>query len=132
VPVTEVTDGDTIHVLYLGADERVRLIGIDTPEVSWYGGQAECFGEEAGLYARKRLSGRAVGLVFDTDLRDRFGRLLAYVYLGEELFNLTLVELGFATAEAVTPNTSRAEQFRAAEDEARQADRGLWGACPAG
>ena len=62
VPVLKVTDGDTIHVLYQGRDERVRLIGVNTPEVSWYGGRAQCFGVEAARYARDRLSGRVVRL----------------------------------------------------------------------
>ena len=131
VPVTKVTDGDTIHVTFHGADERVRLIGIDTPEVDWYGGAAECYGEEAGLYARRRLSGRTVALVFDSAPRDRYERLLAYVYVGGELINLTLVEQGFATADPVAPNTVMADVFTRAEREARAAGRGLWSACPA-
>jgi micrococcal nuclease len=130
VPVTKVTDGDTIHVTYQGHDERIRLIGVDTPEVSWYGGHGECFGEEAGLYSRARLTGRVVRLEFDVDLRDRYDRLLAYVYLGQELFNLTLVRLGYASADPVPPDTARASQFAAAEQEARAAGRGLWSACP--
>jgi micrococcal nuclease len=75
VPVTKVSDGDTIHVTYKGRDERVRLIGVDTPEVSWYGGNAECFGQEAGLYTRSRLDGQTVRLEFDVDRRDRYDRL---------------------------------------------------------
>jgi micrococcal nuclease len=131
VPVTKITDGDTIHVRYQGRDDRVRLIGVDTPEVPWYGGKAECYGVEAGLYARRRLDGRQVRLAFDADLRDRYGRLLAYVYLGDEFFNLTLVRLGYATADPVPPDTSMAPRFAAAEQEARAAGRGLWSACPA-
>src|SRR6266542_7155883 len=129
VPVTKVTDGDTIHVTFLGLDEGVRLIGIDTPEVPWYGGKGECFGVEAGLFARGRLSGRSVRLSFDTDRRDRYGRLLAYVYLNQELFNLTLVRLGYARADPVPPDTRLAAQFSRAEGEARAAGRGLWSAC---
>ena len=132
VPVTKVTDGDTIHVVYQGHDERVRLIGVDTPEVPWYGGKEECFGVQAGLYARKRLSGRSVRLRFDVNLRDRYGRLLAYVYLGPELFNLTLVRLGYARADPVPPDTRMASTFDQAEREAHSAGRGLWSACPAG
>jgi micrococcal nuclease len=129
VAVTRVTDGDTIHVVYRGRDEPVRLIGVDTPEVSWYGGRAGCFGAQAGRYTRGRLSGRTVRLAFDVDLRDRYGRLLAYVYVGSELFNLTLVRLGYATADRVPPDTRMAGTFAAAEDDARSADRGLWAAC---
>jgi micrococcal nuclease len=129
--VTKVTDGDTLHVEYSGHDERVRLIGVDTPEVSWYGGRGECFGEEAGQYSRARLDGRSVRLQFDVDQRDRFGRLLAYVFVGDELFNLTLVRLGYATADPVAPDTARAADFAAAERHARAAGSGLWSACPA-
>lgn len=131
MPVTKISDGDTIHVTYQGRDERVRLIGVDTPEVSSYGGQGECFGEEAGLYARSRLGGRTVRLEFDVDLRDRYDRLLAYVYVGDELFNLTLVRLGYAAADPVPPDTARAEIFADAEREAKTAGRGRWSACPA-
>jgi micrococcal nuclease len=132
VPVLKVTDGDTVHVQYQGQDERVRLIGIDTPEVPWYGGPGECFGVEAGLYARERLDGRRIRLEFDVDRRDRYDRLLAYVYVGDELFNVTLVREGYATADPVSPDTRRAALFASAEAEARAAGRGLWSACPAG
>lgn len=130
VPVTKVTDGDTIHVAFQGHDERVRLIGIDTPEVPWYGGRGECFGVEAGLFARSRLAGRSVRLEFDTDRRDRYGRLLAYVYVDGQLFNLALVRLGYARADPVPPDIRLAQQFAKAETEARSAGRGLWSACP--
>lgn len=129
--VLKVTDGDTIHVRYQGRDERVRLIGVNTPEVDWYGGEAQCFGDEAGRYAQGRLTGATVQLVFDVDLRDRYDRLLAYVYLGSELFNLTLVQKGYARADPVPPDTKMASLFAGAEAQARQADRGLWSACPA-
>jgi micrococcal nuclease len=132
VPVLKVTDGDTIHVMFEGQDERVRLIGIDTPEVPWYGGQEECFGIAAGLYARQRLDGKRVRLEFDVERRDRYDRLLAYVYLGSELFNLTLVQQGYATADPVRPDTKRADLFAKAENGARTSGRGLWSACPAG
>jgi micrococcal nuclease len=132
VPVLTVTDGDTIHVRYLGRDERVRLIGVDTPEVPWYGGRGECFGAQAGLYARSRLQGQTVRLAFDVQLRDRYGRLLAYVYLGPELFNLTLAQMGYATADPIPPDTRMAAAFGSAEQEARSAGRGLWSACPVG
>jgi micrococcal nuclease len=130
VPVLKVTDGDTIHVLYQGEDERVRLIGVDTPEVDCYGGQTECFGAQAGEFARRRLSDRSVRLRFDVELRDRFKRLLAYVYVGNELFNLTLIRLGYARADPVLPDVQMAGRFAAAEREARASGRGLWSACP--
>ena len=130
--MTRVTDGDTIHVDDEGRDERVRLIGVNTPEVSWYRGRGECFGVEAGLYTRGRLTGRTVRLAFDRELRDRYGRLLAYVYLGSELFNLTLVRLGYATADPIPPDLRFADAFVRAEASARARNAGLWSACPRG
>lgn len=130
VPVTFVTDGDTIHVRYLGQDEKVRLIGVNTPEVDWYGGHGDCFGSEAGLYTRHRLDDRTVRLTFDARLRDPFGRLLAYVYFGDELFNLTLVEQGYAVNDPVPPDTGKEDLFAAAQRTARAGGRGLWAACP--
>jgi micrococcal nuclease len=128
--ITTVTDGDTFHAVVAGAAETIRLIGVDTPEVDWYGGRGECFGPEAARYAQDRLHGRSVGVSFDADLRDRYGRLLAYVTLGSELFNLTLVEEGYAVALEVRPNTARAEELLGAELSARERGVGLWAACP--
>src|SRR5687767_12811165 len=79
--VVSVTDGDTIEVLLGGRAEDVRYIGIDTPEVDPSIG-VECFGAEASALNRRLVSGRTVRLVFDDELRDRYGRLLAYVYAG--------------------------------------------------
>ena len=130
--VVSTVDGDTIHVRVAGHQEKVRLIGMDTPEVDWYGGHAECYGATAGMYTRHRLLGRTVRLRFDAGLRDVYGRLLAYVYVGRELFNLTLVRRGFATNDPVPPDTRRETAFAAAEAGARAAGRGLWSACPTG
>ena len=127
--MTKVTDGDTIHVLSQGQDVRVRLIGVDTPEVGWYRGKAECFGAKAGLYTRRRLDGRRVRLAFDADRFDRYGRTLAYVYVGAELFNLTLVRNGYARADPVPPDIRMAAVFATAETRARAAALGLWAAC---
>lgn len=128
--VTRDVDGDTVHVLVGGRDESVRLIGVDTPEISWGDRPGECFGPQAAAYTRARLQGRRVRLVFDLARRDRYGRLLAYVYLGRELVNMTLVRLGFARADAVPPDTRLSAAFVAAERSARAAARGMWGACP--
>jgi endonuclease YncB( thermonuclease family) len=76
------------------------------------------------------LDGRTIRLEFDVDLRDRYDRLLAYVLVGEEFFNLTLVQLGYATADPVPPDTARAAGFAGAERDARAERRGLWSACP--
>ena len=125
----KVTDGDTIRVMYRGKEERVRLIGVDTPEVPWYGGSGECFGVEAARYAKRRLEEHLLRLEFGADRRDRYGRLLAYVYVDDELFNLTLVRLGYAAADPVSPNTRFAPLFARAQAGARTTGEGLWSRC---
>ena len=128
-------DGDTIRVRLGGADgarERVRLIGVDTPETRDPRRPVQCFGKEAaGFTARTLPAGEAVRLVRDVEARDRFGRVLAYVYRArDDLFvNLALVEQGFAQVLTIPPNVAHAEQFVAAATRARQEGRGLWGAC---
>lgn len=127
VPVTRVVDGDTIWV---GGEERVRLLGIDTPEVDWYGGEAECFGDEAGRFLRRMLASRRVRLELDREPTDRYGRTLAYVYLDDgRMVNLLLVRRGLAEVLIYPPNHRYEERLRSAEAEARGAGRGLWGAC---
>jgi micrococcal nuclease len=130
--VVDTVDGDTIRVRVehppegLGALETVRLIGVDTPETKHPSRPVEHFGREASAFTRDRLRGKLVYLAFDWDLRDRYGRLLAYVYLpGEGCFNALLVREGYGHAY-----TSYAfhflEEFRALEQEARRQKRGLW------
>jgi micrococcal nuclease len=130
--VVDAVDGDTIRVRVtnpppgLGALETVRLIGVDTPETKHPSRPVEHFGREAAAFTRDRLLGQPVYLAFDWDLRDRYGRLLAYVYHSEGCFNALLVREGYGHAY-----TSYAfhflEEFRALEQEARQRKRGLWG-----
>lgn len=128
VLVTRVVDGDTAHVDLDGRDVTVRFIGIDTPEVA-PDRPLECFGPEASAYTEDRLEGVRVRLEFDVEREDRFGRTLAYVWLGEELFNETLVREGYALVTTFPPNVRYVERFTAAQREARERDRGLWGAC---
>ena len=127
VPVVRVVDGDTIWV---PPEERVRLIGIDTPEVDWYGSEAECYGEEAGLFLRRLLEGERVRLAYDEELVDRYGRTLAYVYLEDgRMVNLLMVRRGYAVVTIFEPNDRHEERLRIAEREAQEARRGLWPAC---
>ena len=123
--VTKVTDGDTIHLGGLGS---VRLIGIDTPEV--YGG-VKCFGREASRFAQRLLPlGTRVRYRVGVEERDRYGRLLAYVWLADgRMLNRLLVEQGYAQPLTIPPNVDFADVFRAAARAARQAGRGLWRAC---
>ena len=124
--VTRIVDGDTIEVSLGGAIEDVRLLGIDTPESVKPDSPIECFGREASAAAEAFLSGADVTLVRDVEERDRYGRLLRYVYVGEEMANARLVVNGYATAYTYPPNVRHADLFVRLEREAREADRGLW------
>jgi micrococcal nuclease len=129
-----VIDGDTIDVLIDGAEERVRLIGIDTPEVARRDGSApaECFGPEATTFTESLLPvGTAVRLERDLVGRDDFGRLLAYVYRAEDgtFVNFELIRQGYATPLSIEPNTTFAAEFVDAARAAEADDLGLWRAC---
>jgi micrococcal nuclease len=131
VPVLRVVDGDTLLVARGGAQERVRLIGVDTPETVKPDTPVQCFGRKASAFTHALLDGRRVRLVTDAEARDRFGRLLAYVYrAGDGLFvNAELVRRGYAVPLTIPPNVRFAQRFRTLAAEARRAGRGLWSAC---
>lgn len=142
--VSRVIDGDTIRVrpapgkvataAGLAREEKVRFIGVDTPEVS---GRAEPYGREAADFTWVWLEGRTVFLELDVDPRDRYGRLLAYIWLREPvdeehdlesaMFNAVLLDKGYAQVMTVPPNVKYVERFVALQQEAREAERGLWG-----
>lgn len=123
--VERVSDGDTVRLVGLG---RVRLIGIDTPEVY---GQSECFGKEASAFVKRLLPpGATVRYRVGVEPRDRYGRLLAYFWLDDGRFlNLLLAERGYALPLTIPPNVDHAGEFVAAARRARAARRGLWLAC---
>ena len=127
--VLRVIDGDTIEVSVGGDEEDVRYIGVDTPESVTPGEPVECFGPRASAFNQRLVAGRAVTLRFDAERRDRYGRLLAYVYAGSRLVNAELVQRGFARTLTIPPNDSRAGLFARLEAEAGRAGRGLWGKC---
>jgi micrococcal nuclease len=130
--VRRVVDGDTLIVRIEGTDERVRLIGVDTPESVKPGTPVECFAKEAAAHMGSLLpEGTAVRIERDAEARDRYRRLLAYVYRDSDgLFvNLELVRAGYAQPYTQPPNVAHAAEFTAAAHEARQAGRGLWSAC---
>jgi micrococcal nuclease len=116
----------------LGEAETIRLIGVDTPETVHPSRPVQFFGKEASDYTKSCLLGKTVYLAFDWDLRDHYGRLLAYIYLdsGEtDCFNAALVREGYA--HAYTRFAFQfIEEFRALEREARTEKRGLWGDAP--
>ena len=121
--VARVIDGDTVELSRSG---RARLIGVDTPEV--YGG-VECFGREASAFAKRRLSGRRVRVQVGTEDRDRYGRLLVYLYLDGRMFNAELVREGYASPLTVPPNVEHAETFVRLARRARAERVGLWRSC---
>jgi micrococcal nuclease len=127
--VVRVIDGDTVEVSISGVTDTVRLIGIDTPETVAPGEPVACFGPEASAFATSRLDGGAISLEFDVEPRDRYDRLLAYVWMGDELVNETLVSKGYAVVTTYPPNVRYVKRFVAAQREARRAGRGLWAAC---
>lgn len=127
--VTRVVDGDTVEVSIGSSSDDVRYIGIDTPESVAPGEPVECFGERASTFNERLVEGRRVRLVFDDERRDRYGRLLAYVYAGGAFVNAELVRRGFARTLTISPNTDHAGLFQRLEQAAGNAGRGLWGAC---
>lgn len=130
--VVHIADGDTVTVRLAGGEERVRYIGIDTPEAHRPGTPVECFARAASKANARLVNHRRVRLVVDREQRDRYGRLLAYVYRESDgLFvNADLVRRGFARAYAFAPNTRHSRRFSMLEAQARRAGRGLWKACP--
>jgi micrococcal nuclease len=129
VMVTGVVDGDTIEVAWRGGRERVRLLGVNTPETVHPTRPVECFGPEASAYTKRSLLGRRVRLSFDRVRRDNYGRLLAYVELDGRRFNDELLDGGYARLLVIAPNGARARTMLDHELAARAARRGLWGAC---
>jgi len=129
--VVRVVDGDTVAVRVGGREETVRLIGIDTPETVDPRSPVECFGQEASDRAKALLpEGTGVRLVPDVEARDRYDRLLAYVYRDDGTFvNLALVEDGYASVATYPPNVAHTSEFTAAAARARDEGRGLWSAC---
>jgi micrococcal nuclease len=132
--VTRVVDGDTIDVDIGGRRERVRLIGIDTPETKKPNTPVECYGPEASAFTAALLpDGTTVRIERDVVGRDDYGRLLGYVHLtGADtgtFVNLEIVEQGYARPLTIEPNSTFARDFAAAARRAERAGRGLWAAC---
>ena len=130
--VVEVVDGDTIRVKLGKTVETVRLIGVDTPETKHPDKGVECYGPEASERTKTLIdTGTVVRLERDANTRDRYGRLLAYVYRARDgLFvNETLLIEGFARALPFDDTPAFHDRFALAEDAARRAGVGLWGAC---
>jgi len=121
--VVRVVDGDT---LVLDGNERVRLIGVDTPETVDPRRPVQYFGKEASAFTRRLAEGKRARLAYDRERTDRYGRTLAYVYLeGGTFLNAEIIRQGYGHAYTRFP-FRYAEEFRAYEREARENGRGLW------
>lgn len=127
--IAAVIDGDTLDVTLAGRRERVRLLGVDTPETVDPHRPVGCFGPEASAFTARRLAGRTVRLRFDRQRRDRYGRLLAYVEVDGRRFNDELLTGGYARLLVIPPNGRHGRVMLDEELAARAARRGLWGAC---
>lgn len=120
VRVTRIVDGDTLEI----ADgERVRLIGIDAPE------KGDCYSDEATAALTSLVLDKTLRAAKDESERDKYGRLLFYLYDGDTFVNFKLVQEGAARAYAYAPDTTHASDFASAEQSAKGAKRGVWGAC---
>jgi micrococcal nuclease len=129
VKITRVVDGDTVEATVDGNTEDIRYIGVDTPESVKPDTPVECFALRASHFNERLVEGETVRLEYDEEERDVYGRLLAYVYLGDEFVNAELVKRGYATTLTIPPNTRFAELFAQLEETASAAERGLWGRC---
>jgi len=128
--VVAVVDGDTVDVVRAGRRERVRLLGVDTPETVDPHRPIGCYGPEAAAFTHHSLEGRTVRLSFDRQRRDRYGRLLAFVDVDGRRFNDDLLTGGYARLLVIPPNGLHGRAMLDEELAARLAGRGLWGACP--
>jgi len=124
--VTRVIDGDTIE---LENGQKVRYIGINTPETVDPRKTVECFGEEASAKNKELVEGKTIKLEKDVSETDKYSRLLRYVYVDNIFVNDYLVRQGFAYASTFPPDVKYQDQFRGAEQEAKGNSRGLWGTC---
>ena len=135
--VERVVDGDTLK---LSTGERVRLIGVDTPEVHYSDKLVrdskksgrdiktiQAQGARSSEFTKGLCQGRKVRLEYDVEKRDRYGRLLAYVYLDDGTFvNARIIEEGYGQTMTIPPNVRYADLFRKLEKQARENDKGLW------
>jgi micrococcal nuclease len=129
--VTRVVDGDTVVVRTSAGSERVRYIGVDTPESVKPDTPVQCFAHAAASENRRLVEGQQVRLVGDAEAHDRYGRTLAYVYRASDgLFvNAELVRQGYARTLTIPPNVAHRAEFAELSAQARRTGKGLWSHC---
>jgi micrococcal nuclease len=120
-----------LEIRWNNRNERIRLIGVDTPETVHPRIGEEPYGREASNFTKSQLTGKQVLIELDVEPRDKYGRLLGYVYLTDgTMFNASLMNQGYAQMMTYPPNVRWAELFRALQTNARNQSRGLWGLAP--
>ena len=129
--VISVQDGDTITINMMGVSEKIRFIGVDTPETIDPDNPPQCYGQESSNFTKANLSGKKVRLEADptNQNRDRYDRLLRYVYLQDgRMWNKELIVNGYGFAYLRYP-FNKLTEFKEAEDNSRNSKIGLWGEC---
>ncbi|WP_243385420.1 thermonuclease family protein [Bacillus kexueae] len=125
--VIDVVDGDTMKLIVDGNEETVRLLLVDTPETVHPTKPVQPFGPEASEYAKEMLMNKEVEIELDVNERDKYGRLLVYLYINGQMFNEILLENGLArVAYIYPPNTKYVDRFRDVEKKAKQKGIGIW------
>lgn len=119
--ITKVADGDTVTIQADGKTEKVRLIGIDAPESA-----QRPWGPKATEFTKKLALGKNARIEMDVTARDKYGRLLGYLYVGDTFVNLELVRQGYAQVYTYPPNVAHTEKFVAAQREAREKGLNIW------
>ena len=119
--VVKVADGDTITIMTPAGKERIRFLGIDAPEKA-----QTPWGPRARQFLSDLVMGKDVRVEQDVELRDRYGRVLGYVYIGNRFANLELVKAGLSMLYTSPPNVAHTDEFQRAQTEAREAGRGIW------
>lgn len=125
--VARVVDGDTIEI---ETGQKIRLIGIDTPETVKPNTPVQCFGKEASNKTKELLEGKEIEVEKDVSETDRYGRLLRYVFLDDIFVNQYLVGEGYAYASTFPPDVKYESLFREAQRTAQEENKGLWSSCP--
>jgi micrococcal nuclease len=139
VRVLRVVDGDTLEVAFDGATkEKVRLIGVDTPETVHPKKPVQFYGKEASNFTKQSLTDKKVWLQLDVQARDRYQRVLGYVWtekpddvdseneIREKMFNARLLLEGYGQVMTIQPNSRYADLFAGFQREAREGNKGLW------
>lgn len=125
--VVEIVDGDTIKIDYHGKIEKLRMIGIDTPESVHPNKKKNTKqGKTASNFTKQELLNKKIEVEFDVQKRDKYGRLLGYVYVDGKMYNKTLLEEGYARLATYPPNVRYVDDFKEIQKQAQQNKKGFW------